>query len=115
MTKDEIQDSDKLAEALRRIDRARKARADELDLSGLDQTLVPPSVFHLTYLQTLDLSDNQLTQLPEAICQLTQLEILVLSDNQLRQLPETICQLTQLKVLYLDGNQLTGCRRQLVS
>ena len=56
---------------------------EELDLSGMNLTELPPEIATLTNLTTLYLSDNNLTALPEAIATLTNLTTLNLSGNRL--------------------------------
>lgn len=118
-------------EAEKRIEKARRSRATELDLAGIGLTALPESLGGLTQLQSLnlngngltalpeslgrltqlqrlDLEGNQLTSLPESVGRLTQLQRLDLSSNQLTSLPESVGKLTRLQKLYLDGNQLTA-------
>ena len=100
--------------ALRRIWKARKSGAKELNLSGNQLSTLPEAISQLSQaigqlsqLQELDLSGNQLSTLPQAISQLSQLQKLNLSHNQLSTLPEAIGQLSQLQGLNLSNNKLS--------
>jgi internalin A len=75
------------AEAEQRIKEAIREGHTELDLSEMNLTEVPRSVFRISKLWALDLKDNRLTTLPNAIGQLTQLRRLDLGSNQLENLP----------------------------
>ncbi|MEH1813312.1 MAG: COR domain-containing protein [Nostoc sp.] len=101
--------------AERRIEKARRKRAVELDLSDMELTEIPEAIASLSQLQELNLSSNQLTELPEAIASLTQLQTLNLSRNQLTALPEAIASLTQLQTLNLSRNQLTALPEVITS
>ena len=59
-------DSPGMAEALKRIEQARREGSTELDLAGLKLTTLPESLWQLTALKELRLFNNQLTTLPEA-------------------------------------------------
>ena len=96
-----------------RIREATRCRATEIDLSGLELSVVPELLGQITGLQALDLRGNQLTALPEWLGQLTGLQTLVLSGNQLTALPESLGQLTGLQTLDLSGNQLTALPESL--
>lgn len=93
--------------AERKIKKARRSGAKELDLQVMYLTELPESLGQLTQLETLKLSANQLTALPESLGELTQLQTLNLSYNRLTALPEFMGQLTKLKTLYLYENLLT--------
>lgn len=91
-------------EAEKKIEKARRSRAKELDLrarpvAAPDEKLteLPELLGQLTQLQSLHLSGNQLTALPESLGQLTQLQNLVVNNNQLTTLPTSIGKLTNLK------------------
>jgi Leucine-rich repeat (LRR) protein len=101
-------------EAEKKIEKALKSGATELDLSNMKLTELPESIGQLILLLKLDIGGdswkddkNQLTQLPDSVGQLTRLTELNLSSNQLTTLPESLGQLTQLTVLDLSNNQLT--------
>ena len=94
------------AKALKRIEKARKARDTELDLSELGLKTLPPEIGQLSSLQSLDLQDNQLATLPDSLGQLSSLQSLDLHGNQLATLPDSIGQLSSLQKLDLKGNQL---------
>jgi GTPase SAR1 family protein len=102
-------------EAEKRIEIARRSAASELDLSCLQLTELPDSLWQLTYLVKLDLGgmyldpddddvNNQLKELPESLGKLTRLEWLDLNRNQLRALPEALVNLPNLKWLDLSEN-----------
>jgi Leucine-rich repeat (LRR) protein len=103
--------------AEKKIQKALKSGATELDLSSMDLTELPKSIGQLTQLKELklginysakDKKPNRLTTLPESLGQLTQLQELDLSNNQLATLPKWIGQLTQLQTLNLSSNELTA-------
>lgn len=71
-------------ELMYRISRA-EAGEQRLDLSGLQLTELPDSLWQLTHLIDLDLSENLLTDVPEAIGRFTNLDFLNLSENRLVQ------------------------------
>ena len=92
------------AEALKRIEKARKARETRLDLSKLGLETLPPEIGQLSSLQRLVLHDNQLTTLPDSLGQLSSLQDLGLHRNQLTTLPDSLIKLTSLRVLLLHDN-----------
>ena len=94
------------AEALKRIEEARKTRATELYLSELGLKTLPPEIGQLSSLQTLGLSNDKLATLPDWVGQLGSLQRLHLFNNQLTTLPDSIGQLSSLQVLDLGANQL---------
>ncbi len=100
-------DSPGMAEARKRIEKARREGSTELSLSRLQLTTLPEALGQLTALQTLWLDNNQFTTLPEALGQLTALQHLRLDKNQITTLPDALGQLTALQVLWLHNNQLT--------
>ncbi len=95
-------------EAARRIKRAKKENAAELDLSRLKLESIPESIGQLKALQWLNLSFNRLTSIPKCLGQLTALQSLNLSYNRLTSVPECLGQLTALQTLSLSDNQLTS-------
>lgn len=120
-----------LTDVHQRIEAARKAQAEELDLSNLDLTALPSSIGKLTDLKRLNLSKNNLQALPSAIGQLKKLEYLNLwsnslltlpeevgqlkalieidlEDNYFAEIPKSLFQLTQLRILDIEHNGLTG-------
>ena len=94
------------AKALRRIEKARKARATRLDLSDLGLKILPPEIGQLSSLQILYVGRNQLATLPDSLGQLRSLQVLNLHRNQLATLPDSLGQLSSLQKLYLHDNQL---------
>ena len=95
-------------EARRRIEEAARTGADQLNLSNLELTALPPEIGQLQDLQVLDLYHNGLTTLPPEIGQLQSLQELYLQENQLTTLPPEIGQLKNLQTLSLSENQLTA-------
>ncbi|MBE2225490.1 MAG: leucine-rich repeat domain-containing protein, partial [Anaerolineae bacterium] len=103
------------AEALKRIEKARKTDATELSLYDLPLTELPPEIGSCTALETLKLahewnlseSNCRLQTLPVEIGQLTKLMELYLRQNSLSTLPAEIGQLTKLKRLDLSQNNLS--------
>jgi internalin A len=99
------------------IAQAKAEQWEELDLSGLDLTVLPPEIGQLTQLQRLILGridkktyesvGNQLTDLPSEIEGLTNLKFLSIFGNKLTKIPDAITSLTSLQDLDLDNNQIT--------
>jgi internalin A len=137
MAVDEWPNDGALAEAKRRIETARLTRASELDLSGLQLTVVPPELAQLVNLTQLSLFQNQLTAVPPEFGQLvnltrlslfqnqltavppefgllTKLQRIDLNDNDLKTLPEFLGQLPNLQTLLLHGNQQLGIPREIL-
>ena len=102
-----------VSEAERRIEEARRTRAQRLDLSSLGLTELPQSLGQLAHLELLIVWGNQLTALPESLGQLAQLQTLDVSKNKLRALPESLGQLAHLELLIVWGNQLTALPESL--
>jgi len=93
-------------EAQKRIEKARKTRATELELIRLGLKEVPPTIGQLSSLRELYVNNNQLASLPDSLGQLSSLQELYLSDNQLDSLPDSLGKLSSLQRLYLHNNQL---------
>lgn len=91
---------------MRRIQRARKDRADQLDLSNLGLGQLPAALSELDHLKELRLGGNRLPVLPEAIRHLVRLETLSLGGNHLTYLPQWFSELRTLRDLRLGGNAL---------
>ncbi|MBL7220847.1 MAG: SUMF1/EgtB/PvdO family nonheme iron enzyme [Phycisphaerae bacterium] len=91
----------------KRIRKAKKRNASDLDLSGLGLSELPSELWELTNLTTLDLSFNGLETLPPEIGKLINLRTLDLRHNALATLPPEIGKLTSLTVLDLWKNDLT--------
>ena len=90
---------DNTGEALRRIDKARRSKAIELDLSNLNLTSLPDSLFRLTNLESLYLHTNQISAIPDSLAQLANLHNLNLRDNQIAAIPNSLAKLTTLQYL----------------
>ena len=95
-----------IRDAERRIGKAKREGAVELDLSGLGLRVLPNALIQLTELQSLNLSNNRLTSLPNSFGRLTQLQWLDLHNNMLTALPHLLGRLTQLQTLDLSNNEL---------
>jgi internalin A len=80
----------------------------ECDLSGLELTVLPPSVTELGNLQVLLLRGNRLTELPPDIGRLEQLRVLALDDNELSGLTAEIGRLGALERLTVSANHLVA-------
>ncbi len=104
--------ADKMAEAVTRIEKARKEGATSLNLSGLGLMTLPESIGQLTQLQSLSISNNQLTTLPESCAALSNLNRLILGDSlgdlPLVKLPDCVRQLTNLKIISAQHCKLTS-------
>ncbi len=83
------------------------ARIEDLDLSNLRLTYLPPEIGLFRGLIRLNLFNNQLTIVPEELGNLNRLRMLNLSNNQLTVIPAILGNLRQLEVLYLHHNKLT--------
>jgi internalin A len=98
------------------IVQAAEEQWEELDLSGMGLSELPPEIGNLVFLKRLILgkwnqgnhlvTGNYLVILPEELRTLQTLEELHLACNQLSTLPKWIGQLTNLTFLDLSGNQL---------
>jgi internalin A len=99
------------------IERAVEEQWEELDLSGMNLSKLPPEIGNLKQLKRLILgkwdekklerAGNQLATLPEELWQLQKLEELNLSYNKINTLPELIGQLINLNVLDLSTNKIS--------
>lgn len=122
------------ADALRaqeRIEKAKRERSSELNLSNLGLKSVPalppelkelrklnlssnrlkelsPQIYELTRLESLDIGNNRLSVLTPGVGQLANLEFLDVSENHLAVLPFEVRACTLLKELHLYRNQLTA-------
>ncbi len=95
-----------IRDADRRIEKARREGAVELDLSGLELRNLPYALNQLTQLQALNLSNNRLSTLLNSLGRLTQLQSLDLHNNRLTALPLFLGRLTQLRSLDVRHNAL---------
>ena len=99
------------------IDRAHAEGWQELDLSGMGLTDLPPEIGKLIGLkklvlgkfdsETFERHGNELTAIPDVVFQLSQLEELHLSYNRITEIPDSIAQLSNLTSLHLSSNQIT--------
>ena len=110
-------------ELLEVIDRAYQDQVEELDLSGLDLTELPPEIGNLTQLKTLILGKwengkghvgNQLTTLPAEMANLTHLQTLRIAGNQLKTLPRVLSKLRNLRELNLAENSLKSLPKNII-
>jgi internalin A len=102
--------------AVLKIEQARAEQWEELDLSGMGLTEVPPEIGGLGELRRLFLGrwdeekdegvGNPLVDLPGAIGQLQQLEELHLYDTKITVIPELIAKLKNLRKLNLAKNEI---------
>jgi len=93
-------------EALKRIRRAKRENAGQLNLTQLGLETLPPELFDLKDIQALLLFSNNLTIIPEEIAGLKKLEQLSLSHNQITAIPEAIGNLLKLRELTLSANRI---------
>lgn len=96
-----------MAEALRRVEKARGTGATELYLSRLGLTEWPKGIKELKNLQKLHLRRNQITEVPSDIGELTELTELSLAVNPVGCLPAEFWKLTKLSSLWLDATELS--------
>ena len=103
----QAQDTTPEEQALELIEEAADSEATELDLSGLNLTILPPDIGQLNNLQLLALGNNALTELPPEIGQLTNLRVLNLEGNDLTELPPELGNLDNLDNLVIRDNPLS--------
>ena len=89
------------------IAQAAEERWEELDLSEMGLSEIPPAIGTLSNLSILDLQDNQITVIPDFIANLSNLSTLYLQRNQITVIPDFIGNLSNLSALYLASNQIT--------
>jgi internalin A len=102
--------------AVQKIEQAAAEQWEELDLSGMGLTEVPPEIGQLGQLKRLILGKwdrekrhlvgNRLTILPKELFQLQQLQGLSVAGNEFSSIPEEIIQFGNLQSLDFRGNQL---------
>jgi internalin A len=97
-----------MAEALRRIEKAKREKATKLNLAWLGLTVVPDALWELTALQELQLHENELRRVPAEIGELRTLQKLSLDYNRLTTLPDSLRKLIKLERLLLHGNSALG-------
>lgn len=102
--KDEYSPSSEYQEVITRIFEAIEDDVLDLDLSGIDMSVLPAEIGNAKQIRYLDLSDNKLKVLPDAIGDLENLEELILRNNQISALPQSLKKLRKLKGLYASGN-----------
>ncbi len=89
------------AEALRRIAEARQTRATELDLSGLNLSVIPPEIRGLDYLQSLELRNNKISRIENLPDGLQSLNLSYNQISRIENLPDA------LQSLELQENQIS--------
>lgn len=99
--------------AAARIRHAYDGKEQELDLSYLDLSSVPPEIWSVSSLRTLSLENNKFLELPKEIKKLRLLSSLNLSSNLIESLPCEIGQLEELRLLNLNRNRLTTLPPQI--
>ena len=98
-----------------KVQRAKRQKAEKLDLSNSNLALLPSDIFLLTDLKELDLSNNRINILDEKISALQKLTYLNLGNNQLNELPKSLSDLPMLKFLNITNNPLEDCYLPLVN
>ncbi len=103
--------------ALSLINQAYEEGWEELDLSGMELTELPPEIGKLVQLKRLILGKwdrdkvrsygNQLTTLPKELWELQQLKVLDISYNQISIVPDSIENLVNLTTLSFWQNQIS--------
>jgi internalin A len=88
------------------IAEASEKQSQELKLSGMDLSNLPPEIGELTSLTSLYLRYGRIKTLPDSIGNLKNLQSLYLSQNQLETLPHSIGKLSNLQFLHLDNNRI---------
>ncbi|MCY3410018.1 MAG: leucine-rich repeat domain-containing protein [Candidatus Heimdallarchaeota archaeon] len=78
-----------------------------LDLSNLELTDIPVSIFSLISLRELNVSNNKLKSIPQELYNLTKVEKINLSNNQLTEFLFDLSRFSSLSELTLSNNQLT--------
>ncbi len=101
-----------------KVEEAVKSKAIELDLSNLNISTLPKTIFKIKTLKRLNVSNNQITEIPEEIGYLNRLESLNLEHNQLKSLPTTLARLRKLKNFTCEANPFDGipqsvCRQDI--
>ena len=109
--KSQSESPEKVARA--RIDEARRTGANQLSLSGLELSAVPPEVWELMSLRTLWLNQNSSSDLSPEVGQLLHLRHLGLGQNQLKSLPSQVGKLEELERLGLERNAITNLPPEL--
>jgi internalin A len=124
--------SDAVAEANRRLEKAKSRRARSLNLSSLGLAVLPDSLesiheelevvdlshnaisslpvffVRLGRLRAISLKNNRLTTLPDSLHLMDSLETLTLSNNLFADLPSSLTWPRQLRQLDLDGNHISS-------
>lgn len=99
MTKDEL---------LAIIQKAKKEKWKNLDLSKSGITELPPEIGQLNALRSLYLGDNKITKLPPEIREMKSLNFIDLKGNKLKNLPPEIGDMSFLQVIDLNRNNLSN-------
>lgn len=121
---------------LARINSAREAKSDILDLRKYRLSSIPKEVFDLSNLRVLDLSsdnivndtniylneeywwevsfdNNTICSIDEGIARLQNLEELYIAQNDLSHFPSSVCSLKQLRVLDFRNNYINSLPMQI--
>lgn len=89
-----------------------KKRIKTLDLSNMDLTVIPQSVFECTNLRKLYIQHNNLHRIPKKIEVLKNLVLLDASNNSIANLHTGITKLGKLRTLNLGKNLITNLPKQ---
>ncbi len=103
-----------IEEAFKKIDRCKREKRPELNLSGLGLTELPEQVCELDFLQKLTSERNPLEKLPEGIGRLKSLRRLVLTGVEFQELPNNFSELGNLEELGLSGDNITRFPREIL-
>jgi Leucine-rich repeat (LRR) protein len=90
-----------------KIEECQRTYSDNLDLSNLDITVLPDSLFSLTHLEILDLSKNKIQNLNSKISFLVNLKHLFLGYNKIEFIPIELYELKHLLTLSFKRNRIT--------
>jgi internalin A len=108
-----LEEAKALEEARRRVAEAASRSANELNLTGLPISALPPEIGQLQSLQSLDLGSTKISELPPEIGQLQSLEVLDLSHTRISKLPPEIGRLQYLRALDLEGTEISALPQEL--
>lgn len=94
---------------------ALKFRSEEIDLSGMGLTEVPPVLTDMFFLKKINLSANPIGKFPGRILVLKNLEELSLSQCKLTSIPDDILLLERLVKLNLSVNDISSLPENMTS